>query len=263
MAGYAAGADWRRNFDSAAYRAAIRRANEEPIPRPLALLVHVPAARHPRAANDSAPDTIDWLPCLEREVELHTRSIAPDRHLARVLISDPGQQLPAHGLRRLLGHAADHLRSRPDRGHIGLRGLDIIGLGPGAIGRVERCLARNMADPDAYCEALARDELPVADGCQLGSDGLALGDLVATLIDEASVDLEALSAEHGFDLGNHFAAELAALPETHVQRRESRLLLTAVGITAPDVVLQALLAGECHRSLTPVGAWQPRLIKGA
>jgi hypothetical protein len=263
MAGYAAGAAWRRNFDSAAYRAAIRRANEEPIPRPLALLVQVPTARYPRAANDSAPDTVDWLPCLEREIELHTRSIAPDRHLARVLVSDPGQRLPTHGLRRLLGRAADHLRSRPDKGQTSLRGLDIIGLGPGAIGRVERCLARNIGDPDAYCAALERDELPVADGCQLGGDGLALGDLVATLIDEASVDLEALSAEHGFDLGSHFAAKLAALPETHVQRQESRLLLTAVGITAPDVALQALLAGECARSMTPAGAWQPRLIRGA
>lgn len=262
MAGYGVGAAWRRAFGSADYRAAIRRANEEPIPRPLALLVQVPTTRHPRAASGSPTDAVDWLPCLEREVALQARLVAPDRHLARILMLDPERRCSSHLWQELLGHILAGLRSRASPALVSLRHLDVIGLGPGAISRVERCLVRNSGDPCTYCDALDRGELPVSDGCRLGADAVALGDLLATLIDEASVDLEALSAEHALDFDSRFAVELAALPATHVERRGARLLLTAAGMAAPDVALQALLASTGVQPMTRMGVWQPRQIHG-
>lgn len=260
MAGYGVGAAWRRAFGGADFRAAIQRANEEPIPRPLALLVQVPTMRHPRAAGGSPTDVGDWLPCLEREVALKARLVAPDRHLARILMLDPEGRCSSPLWQELLGHILARLRSRASPALVSLRHLDVIGLGPGAISRVERCLVRNSGDPCIYCDALDRGELPVSDGCRLGADALALGDLLATLIDEDSVDLDVLSAEQGLDFDACFSAELAALPTSHVERRGARLMLTAAGMAAPDTALQALLATASAHPVARVGVWQPRLI---
>lgn len=256
LSGYAAHAHWRQGFGSADYRQAIQRGNEEPIPRPLALVVQIPAVSHPRAQARETPGLDDWLPCLERELALHSAGIAPDRRLARLLVLDPEHRLDPAQQERLLGFALAHLRGPSSETPAAFRSLDAIGIGPGAIGRVERCLARNLDEPAAYCAALERGELPVAAGCWLGPDELACGDLIATLLDEGEADLDRLTAEHALDLRVRFATELNQLPADLVERHGGRLVLTAAGRRDPGPVVVPLLGGAGVSPGVPVSAWR-------
>lgn len=256
LAGYVARAHWRPGFGARDYRHAIRRGNDEPIPRPLALLLRVPAEPYPAPASGDPADPDAWLPCLERELSLHAAGFAPDRRLARVLIEDPDRRLDAARRARLAGIVVHQLRGEPRAAVMPFRLLDVIGVGPGAISRVECCVARNLADPVAYCGALARGDLPFAAGCWLGPDEIARGDLVATILDEDQVDPERLSAEHGRDLGRDLAGEIAALPPTLVAREGRRLRLTPAGRADPETALAPILAAPPGAGFTPASAWR-------
>lgn len=256
LAGYVAGAHWRRAFGPAAYREAIRRGNEEPIPRPLALILRMPPEPYPRPDANDPRDPDAWLPCLEREIELHAASVAPDRRLARLMIEDPDLRLDPARRRHLVDLALRRLPGVPRASVVPFRLLDAIGAGPGAVGRVEHSIVRNLEDPIAYCEAIARGELPIAVGCWLGRAELARGDLVATLVEDGHVDLERLSAEQGFDVAARLAAEISALPPTHVARDGARLELTPAGRAEPDIALAPLLTPRPASGSSPVDAWR-------
>lgn len=262
LAGYVASAHWRPGFGPHDYRQAIRRGNDEPIPRPLALVLRMPAEPYPVPEAGDPADPDSWLPCLERELELHAAGFAPDRRLARLMIEDPDHRLDAARRARLLGIVVRHLRGEPRAAVLPFRLLDAIGVGPGAVGRVERCVARNIADPTAYCDALARGELPVAAGCWLGPDEIARGDLVATLVDECHADLERLAVEHGGDFATLFAAEIASLPQGLVARDGMRLALTPAGRATPEAALAPLLAAHSASGTTPVSAWRSEPTAG-
>lgn len=256
LSGYAAHAHWRHGFGPADYRQAIQRGNDEPIPRPVALVVQVPAVSDGRKPGHGIANPDDWLRCLEHELALHAAGIAPDRRLARVLLLDLEHRLDRAQQARLLGFALAHLRGPSSETPGALRNLDAIGIGPGAVGRVDRCVARNLDDPAAYCAALERGELPVAAGCWLGPDELARGDLVATLLDEGEADLDRLTAEQGLDLRVCFATELAQLPPDLVERRGGRLVLTANGRRDSGRAVNPLLVGAGDPPGVPVSAWR-------
>lgn len=244
MAGYAARAPWRPGFDAADYRAAIRRGNDEPIPRPIAVVLRMPGVACPVAVDDESGEAAGWLPCLEREIVLYAGSFAPDRRLVRILIEDPEQRLEPSQRRRLVDLAVRHLRGQPRPAPVPFGQLDVVGIGPGAIGRIECFVARNLADVTAYCDAVGRSELPIAAGCRLGPEALALGDLVATLIAEGGVDLDRLGAEHGLAIARRLGPAIARLSPSLVRRDGTRLTLTAQGRADPGSALEPLLTTE-------------------
>lgn len=256
LSGYFARAHWRPGFGPGDYRWAIRRSNEEPIPRPLALLIRVPAAPYPSPVPGDPGDPESWFPCLEREFALHVAGVAPDRRLARILFEDPDHRIDPSHRARLARIAVHRLRGEPRASLTPLRLLDLIAVGPGAVGRVECCVARNLCDPVAYCEALERGHLPVAAGCWLAPIELTRGDLVATLVDEGRADLEQLSIEHGVDVAALLADELESLPPALVARNGPRLSLTPAGRADLPAALAALLASHPGSSVTPASAWR-------
>ena len=262
LAGYVARAHWRPGFGARDYRHAIRRGNDEPIPRPLALLLRMPAEPYPTPGAGDPADPDSWLPCLEREIGLHATGFAPDRRLARVLIEDPDKRLDPARRARLAGIVVHLLRGEPRTAVVPFRLLDVIGVGPGAIGRVERCVARNLADPIEYCAALARGELPVAAGCWLGPEELARGDLVATLVDDGIADLDRLSVEHGLDVAGPLADQVEALAPTLVAQDGRRLSLTPAGRADREAALAPLLATHPGAGFSPASAWRSEPTTG-
>jgi oxygen-independent coproporphyrinogen-3 oxidase len=91
---YPPAAQLRADFDERALRAAIRASNEEPIPRPLALRVRIPACAGPKPSDGgagSAPAYVArYLERLYREIELIAPLLDRDRPVLRLHLGGAG-----------------------------------------------------------------------------------------------------------------------------------------------------------------------------
>jgi hypothetical protein len=88
---------------------------------------------------------------------------------------------------------------------------DVIGLGPGAFGRVGPACYQNYARPEQYCAALEAGRLPVWRGLELTADDLARRAIIESLHRHGRVSMEAIEIAHVLDFPSYFAPELADL----------------------------------------------------
>jgi hypothetical protein len=88
---------------------------------------------------------------------------------------------------------------------------DVIGLGPGAFGRIGPVCYQNHARLDDYRAALDRDRLPVWRGIELSADDLVRRSVMEALVRHGRVSMEAVEIGYVIDFRRYFAIELAAL----------------------------------------------------
>jgi len=88
---------------------------------------------------------------------------------------------------------------------------DLVGLGVSAISKVGACYAQNAHDLDGYMAALARGELPVARGIELGFDDLLRRAVIMALMCDGAVDKAAVERDWQIGFDDYFAPDLAAL----------------------------------------------------
>lgn len=144
------------------FQSCVRQSNEFLIPRPLALCFHYP--EHPPAdayLADLARE-LDLKACLfdsDRKIHQLTWVSESDRadpdaiHQWILQLTRPRFQFIEHySLSRIKGHE-----------HISLA-FDLVGLGLGAVSRIENNFFRNTVEPADYHAQLSRWRLPVARG---------------------------------------------------------------------------------------------------
>ncbi len=90
-------------------------------------------------------------------------------------------------------------------------GCDLIGLGASAISHIGSSYSQNHREVSKWEASLARDELPVARGLELGADDLVRADAIQQLMCRGEIDIEAIERHHGVDFGTYFATALQRL----------------------------------------------------
>lgn len=88
---------------------------------------------------------------------------------------------------------------------------DLVGLGVSAISKVGHTYSQNAHEMDDYVAALARGELPVVRGMELGVDDLLRRDVIMTLMCDGELDKAAVARAWQIDFDDYFAPDLAAL----------------------------------------------------
>lgn len=101
---------------------------------------------------------------------------------------------------------------------------DVIGIGPGAFGRVGPACYQNHDWSEKYCAALDSGRLPVWRGIELTPDDLARRAVMESLAHQCRVSIESIEIAHVIDFRRSFAAELADL-----QRLEQQGLVELAG----------------------------------
>lgn len=107
-----------------------------------------------------------------------------------------------------------HHLHRNFQGYTTLAGLDMIGLGVSAIGKVGSAYIQNQHSLKAYREILAQDELPVSKGLELSAEDMLRREVIMDIMCSTPIDFAQFKARHGLDFKQHFAAELSQL-EAH------------------------------------------------
>jgi oxygen-independent coproporphyrinogen-3 oxidase len=92
------------------------------------------------------------------------------------------------------------------------RGLDVIGLGPSAIGLLDDAFAQNVKESGPWREVVGRD-FATHRGLRLSPDDRIRRDLLQELYGRGEVDAAAFAAAHGVEFGDYFADELDRLAE--------------------------------------------------
>jgi oxygen-independent coproporphyrinogen-3 oxidase len=109
-----------------------------------------------------------------------------------------------------------HARRRGNLGyglhgfHSGTKG-DLLGLGPGAIGKLLPYHVQNEGELAHYLDALDRGRLPLKRGLRLSVEEQLRGAVIQALIGQLEVPFDAINAAYLVDFKQHFAAELARL----------------------------------------------------
>ena len=101
---------------------------------------------------------------------------------------------------------------------------DVIGIGPGAFGRVGPACYQNHERLEKYCAALDAGRLPVWRGIELTQDDLARRAIIESLSYQFRVSIESIEIAHVIDFHRTFTAELADL-----QRLERQGLVELAG----------------------------------
>lgn len=91
------------------------------------------------------------------------------------------------------------------------RAGDVIGIGPGAFGRVGPACYQNHARLEDYRAALDHGRLPVWRGLELSADDLVRRAIMEALARHGRVSMEAIEIAHVIDFRRYFAVELEAL----------------------------------------------------
>ena len=137
----------------------VKQSNEILIPKPLAICFNLQAAIPSPA----------YLADMRRELELKSRIFDRDRAIHRLYCLNPGGDSPTHSLEeRVVDLSMSFFRFDQDYKSIPLdeiteiaSGLDVIGVGLGAISRIEDIFFRNTTNPDRYHARLANWRIPV------------------------------------------------------------------------------------------------------
>ncbi len=112
-------------------------------------------------------------------------------------------------------------------------GVDLLGLGNTAIGRLGRVYLQNQRRLPAYLDAIDRDGLAHERGMELDDDDLLRGDVIQALLCSGALDVPRLEAEHGVDFWTYFSDALAPLARMSadgvVEVAPDRIALTGPG----------------------------------
>jgi oxygen-independent coproporphyrinogen-3 oxidase len=84
----------------------------------------------------------------------------------------------------------------------------VIGIGPGAFGRIGAACYQNHPRIEDYRAALDRDRLPVWRGIELSADDLVRRAVMEALARHGRVSKEAVEIGHVIDFGRYFRIEL-------------------------------------------------------
>jgi len=113
-----------------------------------------------------------------------------------------------------------------------------IAIGQGAIGNVGPMQYQNWADPKTYAAMLQGERLPIERGFLCTADDLLRRSVMASLLTNFSVDIEAIELCYGIDFQSTFRRELAALElfrrDGAIEIGEKQLNVTSVGRFACD-----------------------------
>ncbi|PMS19810.1 hypothetical protein C0Z18_13400 [Trinickia dabaoshanensis] len=113
-----------------------------------------------------------------------------------------------------------------------------IAIGPGAIGNVGPMQYQNYRDQKTYAAMLQAERLPIERGFLATADDLVRRAIMAALLTNFSVDIEAIEQCYGIDFPVAFRRELAALDalrrEGAVEIGETQLQVTSIGRVACD-----------------------------
>lgn len=111
-----------------------------------------------------------------------------------------------------LSVALDHgTLQRNFQGYSTRGGLDLLGFGVSAIGRIGTVYSQNHKTLDAYYAALDAGQPPIARGYRMNVDDELRADVIAGVMCRGRIDLDALSNRYGLDAHRYFDAELARL----------------------------------------------------
>jgi oxygen-independent coproporphyrinogen-3 oxidase len=97
------------------------------------------------------------------------------------------------------------------QGYSTFAGIDMLGIGVSAIGRVGPSYYQNAQRLDEYYAALDAGRLPVARGIELTGDDLARRAVIETLACNFRVSIESIELAHLIDFASYFREELADL----------------------------------------------------
>jgi oxygen-independent coproporphyrinogen-3 oxidase len=97
------------------------------------------------------------------------------------------------------------------QGYSTFAGIDMLGIGVSAIGRVGPSYYQNAKRLDEYYAALDAGRLPVARGIELTGDDLARRAVIETLACNFRVSIESIELAHLIDFASYFREELADL----------------------------------------------------
>ena len=87
----------------------------------------------------------------------------------------------------------------------------LVGLGASSIGRLPQGFAQNEPAVGNYMRAIATGNLATVRGIALSTEDRVRGHIIERLMCDMTVDLGAVSAESGFDIGTDFSQEIESL----------------------------------------------------
>jgi oxygen-independent coproporphyrinogen-3 oxidase len=144
------------------------------------------------------------------EVKLALLQLTVEKLLAAgyVYIGMDHFALPQDELARALH---DGTLQRNFQGYSTRGGLDLVGLGMSAIGRMDDSYAQNARTLSTYYAALDAGQLPIERGIRLSSEDRLRREVIEAIMCRDGVDIAAVERRHAIDFAGHFAAELDAL----------------------------------------------------
>lgn len=98
-------------------------------------------------------------------------------------------------------------------GYTNINGLDIIGVGPGAISVLEDACSQNIAQVESYQRMVAEGKIPTERGVELESDDLLRRTVMSGLLVNENFNIEALEEYWGILFSRYFEAEIPLLRE--------------------------------------------------
>ena len=108
------------------------------------------------------------------------------------------------------------------QGYSTMAGLDLVGLGLSAIGRIGRVYVQNAKTLNEYYAALDQGRLPVAAGLVMSNDDRVRADVINRLMCYDEVQFAEVEHSHHIDFREYFAPELERLQE---QARDGLVVL--------------------------------------
>ncbi len=97
-------------------------------------------------------------------------------------------------------------------------GLDLVGLGMTAIGRVGDVYAQNFKTLDCYYAAVESAHLPIERGYEMSADDWLRADIIGRLMCYEELPFDAIERRHGIVFCEYFARELLALEPMEADR---------------------------------------------
>ncbi len=104
-------------------------------------------------------------------------------------------------------------------GYTDIDGLDIIGVGPGAVSVLEDACSQNAVRPADYRQRVEQDEIPTGRGIELESDDVLRRSVMSGLLLNERFNVEALEERWGILFSRYFENEASALRELEQRGR--------------------------------------------
>lgn len=112
-------------------------------------------------------------------------------------------------------------------GYTDIEGLDIIGVGPGAVSVLEDASSQNAIQRETYQRKVERGEIPTECGVELESDDVLRRTIMSAILVNEYFSIEALEDSWGIMFARYFESEMTAL---RALEKQGKLVLTEQGI---------------------------------